>query len=553
MIERQTIESVDGRLVNVTRFVLALSALIIIYVDPSEPDRLVNITYTALALYTVYSAVLYFLDLSHQSIFQSIHLYWLDVAWYVVLISLSSGTNSLFFFFFFFVILVASFQSGYKAGLKVTIVSTILFFTVGYFTTPTPIEPNRFLLRTVYLASIGYLMAYWGGSETTHKRRLALLRDVSRSSNPRFGVDQTIDSIMRKLREFYDADTCLLINTRAVADAHTLRRIDRRHAEVVHRVESVGAEASQLLAWRPEWAATWHNGSKKWWFRKTPCSIYNFLSGERVKDVDENYTWIADLLDTQSFITIPVYQRHTFTGRLYLTSKDRHFNYSDVDFLRQVIDHVIPMIDNIQLVDRLASQASEYERQRISRDIHDSAIQPYIGLKLGLDALRRRVSIDDPVASGLAELVERTDSVIKDLRRYVGGLQDPGSSERVNVLTSSVERHANQLGELYGIKVDVKISTDMNMNDRLAAELFQIVREGLSNIKRHTASTEARISMASVNGDMVLDIENDSSDPEGHKPFTPRSITERATALGGRVSVNVNNPGRTTVSVIIPM
>src|SRR6185436_69661 len=111
MIDRQTIESVDERLINLTRFVLALSALIIIYVDPSEPDRLVNVTYTALALYTVYSVSVYFLSLKRQSAFRSIPLYWIDVAWYLVLISLSSGTNSLFFFFFFFAILVASFRS----------------------------------------------------------------------------------------------------------------------------------------------------------------------------------------------------------------------------------------------------------------------------------------------------------------------------------------------------------------------------------------------------------------------------------------------------------
>src|SRR5678816_3660289 len=212
-----------------------------------------------------------------------------------------------------------------------------------------------------------------------------------------------------------------------------LRRVDRRHTELDNRMESAGSEAEQLLAWPPDWAVTWHSPSAKRWFRKTACSIYNFASGERVKDVDcETYASIADLLDSDSFITVPVYQRNTLTARLYLTSKGRHFNYSDVEFLRQVMDHVMPMIDNIQLVDRLASQASEYERQRISRDIHDSAIQPYIGLKLGLDALRRQVPIDDPVANGLTELSERTDSVIKDLRSYVGGLRDPGSSERAN-------------------------------------------------------------------------------------------------------------------------
>jgi signal transduction histidine kinase len=553
MMQRQTIESVGERLVNVTRLILALSAFIIIYIDPSEPDRLVNVTYTTLALYTVYSALIYFIRRRQEPNLKNAPLYWLDVAWYVLLISLSSGTNSLFFFFFFFAILVASFRSGYKSGLEVTVVSATLFMTIGYFTTPPPVEPNRFVLRAIYLASIGYLMAYWGGSETTHKRRLALLKDVSQSSNPRFGVDHTIDSILRRLRAFYDADACLLINTGPTGNAHTLRRVDRRHSESVNLLESVGAEVSPLLAWQPEWAVTWHNGSRMEWFRKTSCSIYNFLSGERVKNVAETYSWIADLLDTDSFITVPVYQRNTFTGRLYLTSKSRYFNYSDVEFLRQVIDHVVPMIDNIQLVDRLASQASEYERQRISRDLHDSAIQPYIGLKLGLDALRRKIPIDDPVASGLTELAERTESVIKDLRSYVGGLREPGASERVTVLTSAVERHAKQLGEFYGIQVKVNIATHMNLNDRLAAELFQIVREGLSNVRRHTDATEARISMASVNGDMVLEIQNDTSSADNQNNFSPRSITERAIALGGRVSVKANDAGRTTVSIIIPM
>jgi len=553
-MEMRSIESVDDRLVNFTRFVLALSALIIIYVDPSEPDRFVKITYTTLALYTIYSASVYFLSRKRQSAVRGVPLYWIDVAWYVVLISLSSGTNSLFFFFFYFAILVASFRSGYRAGLDVTIVSATLFVTIGYFTTPEPIEPNRFLLRPVCLASIGYLMAYWGGSETTHKRRLALLKDVSRSSNPRFGVDQTIGSIMKKLREFYDADTCLVINTGLESNAHILRRVDRRHAELGNRVEAVGTEAAQLLTWSSGWAVIWHSQSEKRWFRNITCSIYDFLSGERVKDVDcETYASIADLIGSDSFITIPIYQRNAFRGRLYLTTSGRYFNYSDVDFLRQVMDHVMPMIDNIQLVDRLASQASEYERQRISRDIHDSAIQPYIGLKLGLEALRRNISNDDPVAGGLAELVERTDSVITDLRTYVGGLQGPGSAQRINVLTSAVERHAKQLGEFYGIAVDVKVATTANMNDRLAAEVFQIVREGLSNIRRHTNSEEARIRLTSLNGDIVLDIENDGSAGENRSNFTPRSITERAIALGGRVSVNVSDGGRTIVSVVIPM
>src|SRR5215213_5122649 len=264
--ERQSIESLDERLVNITRLSLALSALIIIYVDPSEPDRLVNITYAALALYTIYSGMVYALTLRRRSFLHGVPLHWIDVAWYLVFISLSSGTNSLFFFFFFFVILVASFRSGYSAGLKVTIVSSILFVTIGYATTPGPIEPNRFLLRAVYLTIIGYLMAYWGGSEITHKRRLALLKDVSRLSNPRFGVDQTIGSIIAKLRDFYDADTCVLINISPMTNECLLRRVDRGHPELANRAEAAGLEGEELLlAWPPEWAVIFRRHSNKLW------------------------------------------------------------------------------------------------------------------------------------------------------------------------------------------------------------------------------------------------------------------------------------------------
>lgn len=551
MIERQTIESLDERLVNVTRLILASAALIIIYVDPSEPDRLVNITYAALALYTIYSGIVYALSLRRRSFLNGVALHWIDVGWYLLLISLSSGTNSLFFFFFFFVILVASFRSGYSAGLKVTIVSSILFLTIGYLTTPTPIEPNRILLRTVYLASIGYLMAYWGGSEITHKRRLALLKDVSRLSNPRFGVDQTIGSIIARLRDFYDADTCILINTSPVANEYALRRVDRKHPELANRAETVGLEGEQLLiVWPSEWAVTFQ---RDLWLKKASCSFYDFHSGERLKDAEAKCAWIADLLETKSFVSIPVYQRKTFIGRLYLTSKRRRFTYSDIEFLRQVMEHVMPMIDNVRLVDRFASEASEYERQRISRDIHDSAIQPYIGLKLGLDALRRQVADNDPISAGLAELAEKTSSVIHDLRTYVGGLQDRSSSGFTNALISSVQRHARKFGELYDIEVEINAAPELTINDRLAAEVFQIVQEGLSNIKRHTASPRATINMLSRNGDVILDIENESSTLDGDKTFTPRSITDRAAALGGRVTVDVRDEGCTIVSVIIPM
>jgi signal transduction histidine kinase len=89
---------------------------------------------------------------------------------------------------------------------------------------------------------------------------------------------------------------------------------------------------------------------------------------------------LANLLETDSFITMPVYFGHRPIGRLYATSRRFRYVEPDLRFLQQVIGQAALVVENIQLLDRLASQVATQERQRISRDLHDGTIQPYIGL-----------------------------------------------------------------------------------------------------------------------------------------------------------------------------
>ena len=549
-------ESIDEHLVSMMRLILALSALLIIYIDPSEPDRYVNITYGALVLYSIYSAVLYLLSARHGTSQRRTYMYWVDVGWYLVLISLSSGTNSIFFFFFFFIILAASFRSGYLTGLSITLVSATLFTIIGYLTAhaPTGIELNRFLLRPIYLLVIGYLMSYWGGAEIVLKRRLALLNEVSKLSNPRFGVDQTVGAFLARLRSYYDAEACVLITATAVPSEYLLRRSSREDTGRAVRAESVGSEAEPLFGLRPsESAIAYMVAPVKWWSRTSPCAAYDPTTGEQTEADRERCEAVADLLDAGSFISVPLRRMDKVTGRLFLTSKGRGFNHSDADFLRQLLEHIIPIIDNIQLVDRLASEASEQERQKISRDIHDSAIQPYIGLKFGLDALSRKVAPDDPLKGEIKELLGVTNEVIRDLRRYVGGLRGGRDERHEDGLVAALSRQAAKFSEFYGVQVDVRVQTELNVNDRLAAEIFQLVSEGLSNIRRHTESNHAIISLERVDTLVTLSIENENRNGQQFRPFTPRSIAERVAALGGEATVRQNQDGNTVVYAVIPV
>src|SRR6266487_3371390 len=93
----------DTRLIAVMRLLLAVFPFIFTYIDPFGPDRFVNVTYTALVLYVLYSFTVYILALTQARAMRAIRAWehWLDVGWFCLMISLSSGTSSVFFYGFY--------------------------------------------------------------------------------------------------------------------------------------------------------------------------------------------------------------------------------------------------------------------------------------------------------------------------------------------------------------------------------------------------------------------------------------------------------------------
>jgi signal transduction histidine kinase len=536
--------ALDVRLTSAVRFVLAGAALLVVYIDPSQPVRLVALTYSLLTLYIIYSALIWALSFLAPRFLVLVN--WVDLAWYVILIAVSSTGNSVFFFFFFFVILAASFHWGFRSGLRLTLASTILFAIVGFASSPpgTQFELKRFTLRLIVLLVVGDMVAHWGGADVTLKRRLQFLKDITNLSNPRFGIDRTMSGSVERLRSFYDADACLLIQPRS-ENSYRLVRVDRGGSDAATFTKEINAElATLLLLPGPGKALVYIRGSLK-------SRVYDIDNGKTSREAQSYVTAIANALDTKAFVSVPILNRDQTNGRLYLLGTSRPMNRSDIDFVLHVIEQVFPLLENIGLVDRLASDAAEQERQKFTRDIHDRVIQPFVGLQLGLIALREKLANTN--SSGfkdLNKLCELATDEMNELRRYLTGLKS--GAGRVGVLLPAVRRFASKYSADTGIPVQVKGIEDLRLNDRLAAEAFQMVAEGLSNVRRHTNARQAEIEVTCDNTELILRIMNDNADSAAKTSFRPGSITERAAALGGVARVYADND-RTVVDVRIPL
>lgn len=546
---RTNLESVDDGLVSLMRLTLALSSLAVIYIDPAEPDRFVELTYTTLVAYCVYSAVLYLLTSRRYSFLSSPIIIWIDVIWYSFLISLSSGSSSVFFFFYFFSILVAAFRHGFALGFTVAVVSVVSFTIIGLVTLrmDSPVEINRFLLRPTYLLLLGYLISFWGGREIKLRKRLALLSDVNAISNPRFGVEHTLSSLTERVRTHYQADSCLLLIGSSAADKYYWYESTPGEPAAATAEETTAASPLVVL---PGPYKLFYKSSSLSWLRKPVCYAYDFISGKHAQPGEVNFAALADLLGTESFVSVPLFQRGERPGRVYVTSKKNIFDESDTVFIRQMFEQVLPALENIKLLDKMASAAADDQRQKTSRDIHDSTIQPYIGLKLGLEALDMKSAAGQPVHDDIQGLIKLTDSVIADLRGFVRTLED-GGTPTGTVLITALQRQIEKFQKFYGVRVRLEADDDFRVNDRLAAEFFQMVLEGLSNIRRHTKASSAYIRFRREDANMMVEIGNPTGGVETPE-FVPKSIKGRAESLGGKIEVK-RQQDLTVVLATIPL
>ena len=558
----------DSHLIAATRLILAISAVLILD-NTSMPQIKSEATRLVLMLYIAYSAALYILSARRLRKKKTIPTWshWTDIIWYALLLALSGGAQSIFFFGFFFAILVASFEWGFTSGLTTTIVSSLLFIIIGLATRDqgSTFEVQRFLVRLLYLYVLGYLMAHWGGLKVTLNRRLKLLKEIANLTTGRMGVDALIDSTIERLRAFYNVDIYLLILADSGTPEYRLHRVKHYDSTSPADAEPIPVEMVRVLMALPaELAVVSSEGLFGW--RRLDYT-YDVTKHETVTNPGDERATLASLLDAESLVTVPLrYHNRTF-GRLYLTAQRRRaFDKFDVEFLLQVADYLMPVIDSIRLVDRLAMEAAEEERKRIARDIHDSIIQPYIGLQMGLAGIRQKLAaqcldtsndgdnllgVIKDAAADTDRLIAMTGEGISDLRHYVRGLRDAGDTE--GSLISSVRRFASRFTEATNIVVQVRADPDIGVDERLTSEMFQIIVEGLSNIRRHTQSTRAFIDMECSDGRLIMRIENDGTRGSTPTPFKPQSIAERAASLGGRAYVEFFGDMGTSVIVDVPL
>lgn len=540
----------NSSMVATARLILASIVLIAYLIDIPGQVLSSQLTWGAISAYLLYSLVLYLGPRHLDRLLGHSRQRWIDLAWYGLLTAVTDPGTSGIFLFFLFAIVAASFRYGTLAGIEITIASVAIYLSIIFVLSyQYPVmEWSALILRSFFLLSLGLMISSWGGKERSLKRRLALLREINALSNPRFGAEQALGAAMSKFAAFFGADNCVVLLHDSEHDHHVLRELDQ--AGGLRDPDTVPEEMARLLQPFAKEHVVIH-GPTGWGLerQRSETRLYDLNQGRSIKSQAEEGAHVAEVLNTAAFLSAPL-QAGKETGRIYLCSSRRRFREGDAVFLGQAAEQAFRLIEHVKMLDRMASGAAAIERKRIVTDLHDTAIQPYIGLKMGLEALRAQADRDNPLVGPIERLLSMTGAVIGDLRSYVCNLEQHHVVPS-NALAAGIQERARRFCDDFGIQVELDLPERLELSDRLAAEILQFVNEGLSNVRKHTAAHQCQLRLSRQDGMLCLRIANPRSAAEPEQ-FVPRSITARALALGGKAEVQTDAQ-RTDVQISIPI
>jgi signal transduction histidine kinase len=569
------------RWLAIARVFLAASALVAIYMDPTQLGNS-PAAYGLLGFYMGNSILVLMLvrrrDASTASFRVLVHA--ADIVWPAFISVFAEGPRSPFFLFFFFVLTAAAYRWGLWATLSTAAAEVVLLWAEslllfhlwatrggslpwhalsGLQINMSEFEPKRLFMLSVYLLVMGLLLGYLAEQQKHLREEKAVVTRLLSKVRVDAGLTGTLQQISQEIVSMYGAARLLV----ASQEIHS-------HRTFLGELRN-GDETSDF-AWLDSSPRDW-----KIYLEDFPGEAFYATSrGDRwsVIAVDREGNQVPSpptdalvrLKGRQSFgsaVAVSFVFGGEWRGRVLLFDPLwRGETVEELRFLLDLFRQVGPAVYNVYLLHRLRRRAGAAERARFARELHDGAVQSLIAVEMQVDVLRRQAETTPAVVGGelgriqgllreevlkLRELMQQMKSIDVDARRFL------------HLVTDTVERFERETGISARF---VKDAGKMDMPDKVCRELLRIVQEGLVNVRKHSKARHAMVRLSSSPSQWSLTLEDDGKGFPFSGRFTqdeleqmgkgPMIIKERVRLIAGSLTVESNPGVGTRLEIKVP-
>lgn len=200
--------------------------------------------------------------------------------------------------------------------------------------------------------------------------------------------------------------------------------------------------------------------------------------------------------------------------------------------------------------------AAAEERNRVARDLHDSAKQRAFALNLQLSAAQKMLGADAPGGRVIDAALSLTNQLQQDLANVIRRLTAPTIAETGfrHVLTEAVQTMLTGSPVRWSLSLGTADERELAMHPEIVRELFLITIEATANVLKHASATHCAIVGERTGESYVWRIKDNGN---GMSPDVARTggmglpnMKLRAASLPeGAIAVYPNPDGGMTVDV----
>lgn len=198
------------------------------------------------------------------------------------------------------------------------------------------------------------------------------------------------------------------------------------------------------------------------------------------------------------------------------------------------------------------------ERNRLAREMHDALGHRLTVAVVQLEGAKRLIPTDPERAAGIVDNMRtQLKEALAELRQTLGALRtEQGVHEAVS-LETAVSKLTTTFQSATGLPIHLTLPPDLpDLPAEHHTALFRAAQESLTNVQRHANATQAWLTIALQNGDVVLTTRDDGQGFAGLVPdgrFGLRGLQERAEQLGGTVQLASIEPKGAELTFKLPL
>ena len=221
----------------------------------------------------------------------------------------------------------------------------------------------------------------------------------------------------------------------------------------------------------------------------------------------------------------------------------------------EVVCAVVRDVTERKHAEEALREVREAERGRMARDLHDGVLQDlsYTAAAMGIMMLEAEGTKLEGQLQGAIHAVRRA---AQGLREAVYDLRLEGEAGRpFPELVRSLVEEVRVMAPGCDVRLKVKEGFPSGPLGEAGVELSRILREALTNARRHSGAGRVTVSLRTEGEELVAEVSDDGRGfgPEADPGGGSKSMRERAAALGGELRVESEPRRGTTVRLQVPL